>query len=200
MLRSCDCPRVVVTTIGTSPSSVLLWNTNNLGGNYMIIGGYLQTLFTNDYQFRNQFKSCAKVITRSFQLVSDRFLRDISESYYSDPASEIQETSETNETNSKNARFYSAAAYFYRHPVNCALRDSYSDIYMNVYSSDDVPSQDELGFYQQYRIIPYVGSRQKEKIVYESFIGEDNPLHDEGPFDVTIISQTSYGASARPLL
>ena len=85
----------------------------------------------------------------------------------------------------------STADYFYRHPVNCSLRDSYSDIYMNVYSSDDVPSEDELGFYQQYRIIPYVGSRQKERIVYESFIGEDNPLHDDGPFDVTIISQTS---------
>lgn len=85
----------------------------------------------------------------------------------------------------------STAGYFYRHPVNCALRDSYSDIYMNVYSSDDVPSEDELGFYQQYRIIPYVGSRQKEKIVYESFIGEDNPLHEDGPFDVTIVSQTS---------
>ena len=151
----------------------------------MIIGGYLQTTFTNDYQFRNQFVSCKTVICRPFHLVSDRFLRDVSESYYSDP------TTETNKTNCICICILLVAAYFYRHPVNCELRDSYSDIYMNVYSSDDVPSQDELGFYQQYRIVPYVGSKQKEKIVYESFIGEDNPLHNDGPFDVTIISQTS---------
>ena len=75
--------------------------------------------------------------------------------------------------------------------MNCELRDSYSDIYMNVYSSDDVPSEDELGFSQQYRIIPYVGSSQKEKIIYGNINGEDNPLHEDGSFDVTIVSQTS---------
>lgn len=87
-----DFRRVVVSTIGISPSSVLLWNEKKLNGNYMIIGGYMQTMFTNDYQFRNQSQCCCEITSRSFHLVSDRFLRDVSESYYSEPSCQPNQT------------------------------------------------------------------------------------------------------------
>lgn len=98
------CCRVVVSTIGISPSSVLLWNKKKLDGNYMIIGGYMQILFTNDYQVRNQYYRWRDIMSRFFQLVSDRFLRDISEWYYSDP------TCQVNKTNSNP--FFSFYSYF----------------------------------------------------------------------------------------
>ena len=90
-----DLRRVVVSTIGIYPSSVLLWNEKKLNGNYMIIGGYMQTMFTNDYQFRNQYHCCCEITGRSFHLVSDRFLRDVSESYYSEPCCQPNQTNST---------------------------------------------------------------------------------------------------------
>ena len=118
-------------------------------------------------------------------LLSDYDLNGVSKKQY--PSS----NSPTNRTCDIFIDFSFLAPYFYRHPVNMTLRDSYNDIFLNTFSPEFVSPNYESEFRQSFRLVMFIGSTCVNESLPEGVAGEFNPIRRNDAFNVTMISQTT---------
>ena len=138
---------------------------DDIDSNFVSVGGLKQPVLRNQYSY-----GAVEV-----HLLSDYDLNGVSKKQY--PSS----NSPTNHT----------SPYFYRHPVNTTLRDSYNDIFLNTFSPEFVSSNYESEFRQSFRLVMFVGSICVNESLPEGVAGASNPIRRNDAFNVTMISQTT---------
>lgn len=107
-------------------------------------------------------------------LLSDYALREINRKTLSSEGAEEEGSSE------------SGSSEYSRHPLNTNSRDSYSDVYLNIYKQQEpLPNPP---FLQEYTLELYSGSTRLDS----SQASSSGPGEESDHFEITLVSQTTF--------
>ena len=107
-------------------------------------------------------------------LLSDYALREINRKALSSEGAEEEGSSE------------SGSSEYSRHPLNTNSRDSYSDVYLNIYKQQEpLPNPP---FLQEYTLELYSGSTRLDS----SQASSSGPGEESDHFEITLVSQTTF--------
>ena len=143
-------------------------------GNYISIDGTVLSDFTNEYFYSSQYFIFRVVRSRILVLLSDYTLREINKKTLFIDSADEEDYSESD------------ISEFARHPLNTNSRDSYSDVYLNIYKREreTLPNPP---FLQEYTLELYSGSSK-----CDSSNSSTMPSGNGDHFEITLVSQTTF--------